>query len=812
MSEAISFGKIVKERRRLRDLTQAELAHRVACATITVRRIEADSLRPSVEVAERLAQALRVPDGELSAFVRLARTASMVERQPTPLPTPQPAPEEVGERDLTGRAVRGYELRERLGKGAYGIIYRAIQPTVEREVAVKIILPKYADDPEFVQRFEAEARLVARLEHPYIVPLYDFWREPGGAFLVMRLMGGGNLQTLLEQGSLDGALTRRLMRQLCSAMAYAHRCGVVHRDVKPANILLDVESNGYLADFGIARWSEVAAAADPPTTGPARAEPEYTPPERMRNEPYGRQSDIYGLGAVLYRMLTGSKTPRANDAGPNVSSSISVQGVPPSLEAVLQTAMAEEPSARYADPSDLLAAFEQATAPESSAASANVTVQPLEPVNPYKGLRFFTEADAPDFFGREGLVQDLLRAMAATHDLARFLAVIGPSGCGKSSVLRAGLLPAIRRGGLPESQTWYLVDMTPGADPVAELAHVLQSVSVATQDELAEVLRADVRGLARIGEHILTENRDVQLVLIIDQFEEVFTLVPDEERRKHFIDLIITAVLEADCRVRVVIALRADFLNRVLGYLDFGEMVRRCSQFVLPLSPDEIESAIVQPAHRQGLTLERDLPAIIAGDIGEQAGALPMLQFALTELYERREGTRLTLAAYRDTGGVPGALARRADRLYQELSASGHAAVRQLFFRLTTLGVGTDDTRRRVQLSELLSVKIDGAQVDGDTMLAVIELFGRYRLLTFDHDPITRGPTVEVAHEALLGEWTRLRGWLDEVRDDIGLQRRLAGAASEWTASGGEAGFLLRGGSARSICRMGRTGQRCPDR
>jgi transcriptional regulator with XRE-family HTH domain len=189
MDPAASFGQIVRERRQSLGLTQAELARRVGCAIVTVRKVETDALRPSVQIAERLALALHIPEAEQIAFVRLARAA----RPLTPLPPPPPAPEEIGQADLSGRAIRGYQLGERIGSGGFGAVYRATQATISREVAVKIILPHYADHPDFIRRFEAEAQLVARLEHPHIVPLYDYWREPGVAYLVMRWLRGGRL-------------------------------------------------------------------------------------------------------------------------------------------------------------------------------------------------------------------------------------------------------------------------------------------------------------------------------------------------------------------------------------------------------------------------------------------------------------------------------------------------------------------------------------------------------------------------------------------------------------------------------------------
>ena len=189
------FGSFIRQRRRELDLTQEELARRVGCAAITVRKIEAEAARPSVQIAERLAMALAVPLAERAEFVRRARS---VHPDAAETPTPPLSPSEVGSEDLTGRAIRGYALGEKIGSGGMGAVYRATQPTFEREVAIKIILPQYANHPDFIRRFEAEAQLVARLEHPHIVPLYDYWREPGVAYLVMRLLRGGSLRGLIE--------------------------------------------------------------------------------------------------------------------------------------------------------------------------------------------------------------------------------------------------------------------------------------------------------------------------------------------------------------------------------------------------------------------------------------------------------------------------------------------------------------------------------------------------------------------------------------------------------------------------------------
>src|SRR5436853_2708340 len=238
------FGRLVRERRRALDLTQEELARRVGCAAITIRKIEAGDMRTSQQVAERLVAALGVPLDERTAFVRGLRRARPSEKESASTPrTPVLAPAEIGAADLSGHTVRGYALGERIGSGGFGAVYRAEQPLIERTVAIKIILPQYADNPDFIRRFEAEAQLVARLEHPHIVPLYDYWREPGVAYLVMRLLRGGSLHDLLQQGPLPLSLTLRVVDQVGAALHIAHRTGVVHRDLKPANILLDAEQN-----------------------------------------------------------------------------------------------------------------------------------------------------------------------------------------------------------------------------------------------------------------------------------------------------------------------------------------------------------------------------------------------------------------------------------------------------------------------------------------------------------------------------------------------------------------------------------------
>jgi hypothetical protein len=487
------------------------------------------------------------------------------------------------------------------------------------------------------------------------------------------------------------------------------------------------------------------------------------------------------------------------------------EGLPAALDAVIARATAKDPLQRYHEVDALLADFEEVLKTGRLALPsielAVPSTPPIDLVNPYKGLHPFEEADAPDFFGREALTQQLLARLGEGGDLKRFLAVVGPSGCGKSSVVGAGLIPALRRGGLPHSENWFIVEVLPGPHPLEELEAALLRVAVNPLESLLAQIKEDRRGLLRAIQRTLPADPNIELVLVLDQFEEVFTLVTDEAERAHLLDSLVATVLDERSRARVIVTLRADFIDKPLRYVDFGELLQRRSELVLPLTPDEMERAIVGPAERVGLRLEAGLPEAIGADVSDQPGALPLMQYALTELFERRVDHALTKSAYHNLGGVKGALGRRAEEVFQALDEPQQTLARQIFLRLVTLGEGVEDTRRRVLVAELealnpaltpaLSLEGRGSTTpfapvgrgvggEGGTT-SVLAAFGKVRLLSFDRDLQTRGPTVEVAHEALLREW------LSESRSDVRLQRLLANETAEWLSAKREDSFLLHG-------------------
>jgi WD40 repeat protein/DNA-binding SARP family transcriptional activator len=656
--------------------------------------------------------------------------------------------------------LRDYRLGELIGEGTFGRVHRAMEPQLGREVAVKVIRPDLADRAGFIRRFEAEAQLVARLEHPHIVPLYDYWREPGAAYLVMRLLRGGNLQRVLDGGGVVAAEAGRVVDQIGAALAFAHRQGVVHLDVKPENVLLDEEGNAYLSDFGIAR-----PADGPAVSSPGERSSPYLAPEQLRGEAPGPHTDVYSLGVVAAELFgLGRGGNGESKSGDGVGR-------------VIQVATAPDPADRYPDGLVLLEAFRLAVG------RAPALPPDPEPRNPYKGLLPFTEADAGDFFGREQLVDRLLDRLR--DPAGRFLVVVGPSGCGKSSVVWAGLIPALRRGEVPGSEGWLVAEMVPGPWPLAELEEALDRVGVRSSDGLAERLLAG-EGLADVLERVLPP--DSVLLLVVDQFEEAFALVEEHTHQEAFLDGLVSAVGDRRGRLRVLATLRADFYDRPLRRRGLADLVRSSTEAVTPLEPHQLEDAVALPASRVGVDIAPQLVTMIVDEVADQPGALPLLQYTLTELFHRRKDHQLTVDAYRAVGGVRGALVRRAEGIYERLEALGQEAARQLFLRLVTLGEGTGDTRRRIRLAEVRSVP-----GNGQAMESVLDHFGRHRLLSFDRDPASRAPTVEVAHEALLTEWGRLRGWIDGAREDVRTQRRLAAAAAEWAASGRDPSYLLRG-------------------
>ena len=408
---------------------------------------------------------------------------------------------------------------------------------------------------------------------------------------------------------------------------------------------------------------------------------------------------------------------------------------------------------------------------------ASLTAAPtLEPAPdpthcPWRGLAAYDVDDARWYAGRERLVAEVVSRMPGT----RLLALVGASGSGKSSLMRAGLLAALRRDLLPGSATWRVVALRPGAHPMRELTRRALSRDDGG-GEVDTLLRALVDGDP--DTHDLDTGQRV--VLAVDQLEEVWTVCHDEAERRQFLDALGDLATDPRSPVSVVVAVRADYLSELAEHADLRTLVGSGTVLVGPLTPAEIRRAVERPAATARLTLDDGLADTIVSDAGQEPGLLPLLSTALTQLWERRENGRLTYPAYVGLGGLSGAIATLAEEAYAALAPPQRHAARTLLLRLTGPGDGAAVTRRRVPLSEIAALPTPG-------ITAVVEDLARARLLT-----VADG-TVEVAHEALFREWPRLRGWLVEDAAGRAVQRRLAVAAAEWDADGREDSALWTG-------------------
>jgi DNA-binding SARP family transcriptional activator len=419
---------------------------------------------------------------------------------------------------------------------------------------------------------------------------------------------------------------------------------------------------------------------------------------------------------------------------------------------------------------------------KASERSARATGTIAEGRNPFRGLEAFREEDASLFFGRDRLVTDILKRM----EEQAIVSIVGSSGCGKSSAVRSGVIPAVRKGSIPDSDAWLIAQLVPGSNPFAELEAALLRSSLDAPNSLKEQLDGSPDEILRAVLRI-SPMEDTRVVIVIDQFEELFTLC-DPDTSDRFLTALVEATNDPHRRVRVMITLRADFYDRPLGHPQFGNAMGAGVVNVVPMAPEELEQAASQPSARAGVRLEPGLEAALIGDVLGEPGALPLFQFALTDLFDRRVGDTLTLGAYREMGGVQGTLSRKAEQLYDRLTKDQQLAARQVFLRLVAVSDSETRSRRRVDAAELLDLQLDVTDLQ-----TVLQAFGQQHLLSFDRNDVTGSPTVEVAHEALLEHWDRLAEWIEKGMEDVRHNVRLTAAAKEWNGNGRTDGYLLTG-------------------
>ena len=401
--------------------------------------------------------------------------------------------------------------------------------------------------------------------------------------------------------------------------------------------------------------------------------------------------------------------------------------------------------------------------------------------NPYKGLRPFRESDSGDFFGRDHLVQKTIALLSGGQ---RLVSLVGPSGSGKSSVVAAGLIPQLRAGAIAGSADWPIISLILGADPLRELAAAItRETGGSSRESAGDLHEEDTDLLPSLPE--LPE--DGRVVIVLDQFEQLF-LAADETSQRRFLDALLAALTVTDPRLMVVLTLRADHYDRPLRNAGFAATFAPGVLNVLPMTSTEIEAAVVGPAAGVGVDVDPELLAELVADTADQPGSLPLLQFALTDLFDRATAARLTLDDYTALGGLRGILARRADDLYDSLNEQEQGVAMQLLLRMVRIGRGSDDAGRRVLMSEFTSLDLDPVALS-----EVLDQFSRNRLLSFDRDQNTGAPTVELAHEALLKQWDRLADWVETHRESLHRVESIRIAAANWQDSGRHPDYLLAG-------------------
>lgn len=422
--------------------------------------------------------------------------------------------------------------------------------------------------------------------------------------------------------------------------------------------------------------------------------------------------------------------------------------------------------------------------------SSTFQPKPFEGRCPYKGLDVFEEEDAELFFGREKLVDELVRRGKES----RTVFITGPSGSGKSSLVRAGLIPALKQGRVKGGDRWLYATMKPGRDPFEALAGAFSRLK---SPELGTYFREhshEPAVLSECAESVLSERKDQRLVLFIDQFEEVFTQVSKEEERLVFLNLLTHAADADNGRVILLFSMRSDFVPNCAVYPKLNATLNRQFIQIGAMQPDELVSAIAQPALRVGLRIDPDLIAQIINDMKGEPGALPLMSFALKDLFDKEQAKggliALTLSRYLENKGVNEALQRHADAALAQLNEHEKKLAQSIFSNLIEIGRGTQDTKRTALFDELIP-----ADSKSDDVKAVVQKLADARLVTTEED----SNKYTITHEKLIDAWPWLKRLINENRDAITLQNEIASAAKEWEENKRDASYLYSGGRLANI-------------
>lgn len=697
---------------------------------------------------------------------------------------------------LIGRKLGEFTLQSILAKGGFGTVYRAEQPSLARTVAIKVLKLEHQSQPALIERFKREAELASHLEHPYLAHIYGFGVEADGLmWLAMELVTGQSLQLFLkEHGPLPFSQALALVEKICQVVATAHEQGVIHRDIKPANIMVVSHAGELLPkllDFGIAKILTAHSSPDYQPTifynqevdptqvtveaiyqhsqllttqnGMIIGSPHYMSPEQWQGHAnIDARSDIYALGVLTYQMITG-RLPfegtllELKQAHLFKTPPILFEDLPTTLAEVIAQAMAKDPQDRYK--SALLYA-------EALRAASNISAEPLtnKTQSPYPGLSAYSLANAEHFFGR---TQDIKECLARIMG-EPCLAIVGPSGAGKSSFLQAGIATALIK-------QWQVIILRPSDLPLINLQTALIKFNLDLK-YIANLLITNIEQTAKLLRDYLTQTNQ-KLLLIVDQFEEIFTVCVDQIQRDKFAIALTQFAYLTNDKVRVVIGLRDDFLMRTQQLPELGRQLTQGKIYLLNTpGATEIKEIITKPIAKLGYHCEdQELLQQLIESITKQTIQLPLLTFALAKLWELRDQQLkiLTRSAYQAIGGIEGALAQHAETLFTQLTVAEQLLTKRIFRHLITTA-GT-----KISLT-----KLEFIQVLNDAIIAenILERLIRARLLIIYQSTNNSKVVdkIEIIHESLVNAWPRLKQWLTEDQEFIRIREQLRIAAQQW--------------------------------
>jgi WD40 repeat protein/serine/threonine protein kinase len=722
-----------------------------------------------------------------------------------------------------GTLVDHFQVVRCLGRGGMGVVYLARDTKLGRKVALKLVDPALARSPDAVALFLREARATACFNHPHIVTIHAVGQHGGTPYIALEYLEGQTLTDRLEEARLGPKEAIRVALAVAEALREAHGEGIVHGDLKPDNVVIGKDGRPRVVDFGICRVIDprvgetslpevgetrteegqhgdlfnttVVWLAPIDRVGPARRRvgtPAFMAPEQWTDEAVTGTADIWALGLIIGEVtarwhpynelmkrpdravhLLAEAVTRAEPVPIPASLGDDVPaGILQLIAACLQKDPGQRPPA-----GEVVDALRALLADEPPAA---------ETAAPFPGLQPFAEEHARFFFGRETETAAFLERIRSEA----VLPVVGPSGAGKSSFVRAGVIPRLKEQG-----RWLVIDLRPGSDPFAALAERLLAASRSERTEgngarnggrddtlngktdphrLWRELAASP-ALLSLRLRALARRNDARVLLLVEQLEEVATLVDDRTVRRGFIESICSAADDRDDPVRVIFTLRDEFLGRLAETPRAREVLSRVTVIRTPDAAD-LEQIVTRPL--QAVGYEYDDPQLpqemVSAVLGEPA-CLPLLQFTTRMLWERRDRRSRSLrrSAYDAIGGVAGALAAHADAVLEGLSPPQRSLTRHLMLRL----VAPEGTREVLQRDRLL----EGLGPEAQAVLAQLT---EARLVSVSQVDDQSAAEVELVHESLIHCWSRLTRWITETQEELRFVDAVTRAATLWVSRG----------------------------